>query len=154
MQRQEAPAAGAVRFGPFRLDLDTAELFRDGKQLPLRPLASRALVVLARHPERLVSRETLRQELWGDTAVEWSAGLHQVIRQIRKALGDGERRYVETVSRRGYRLTVGVEPVVARRRTWLGFRDVRVYALGVATPVALIVLFLIACALLVQSPAP
>jgi len=154
MQRRRAQASGLVHFGPFGLDLDTAELFRDGNKVPLRPLASRALVALARHPERLVTRETLRQELWGDTAVEWSAGLHQVVRQIRKAMDDDERRYVETVSRRGYRLRVAVQPVVARRRLRTGLENARLYALGVATPVALIVLFLIVCALLAQTPAP
>lgn len=133
-----------VRFGPFLLHRGTGELRREGRLVPLRPLATRALMLLVREPDRLVSHEELRRELWGETTVAWSAGSHQTIRQIRVALDDGDRRLVETVPRRGYRFRATVEPAGAaprpRREARSGIRNAGFYAAGVATPLVLILL--------------
>lgn len=77
----------------------------------LRPLVTRALCLLVRRRGRLVSRAELRRELWGEAILEWEPGLHQVIRQLRRALGDDAREpaYVETVPRRGYRFKARIE---------------------------------------------
>jgi DNA-binding winged helix-turn-helix (wHTH) protein/Flp pilus assembly protein TadD len=112
-----------VCFAHFELDLDAAELSRtvegeDGlERVHLPPQAARLLVLLACQPGRLVERETLRAELWGERFVDWEAGLHQSVRRVRRALGDNRtpRRFVETVARRGYRFvapvsTPAVEP--------------------------------------------
>ena len=50
--------------------------------------------------------------LWPDTIVE-AANLPQNISALRKALGEGpsERRYIETVPRRGYRFVASVREV-------------------------------------------
>lgn len=97
-------AASRVRFAEFELDLDRGELWRDGTRCPLRPMATAALCLLIENRHRLVTRDELRRRLWGDTAVEWETGLHQVIRQLRRALGDdaGPGGFIVTVPRRGY----------------------------------------------------
>jgi len=108
-------------------------------------------VLLVRNAGRLVSREELRCALWGETAVEWGTGLHQVIRQVRVALDDRARSYVQTVPRRGYRFAAEVEPLATStpgRVEGGRARDVRLYAAGIATPIALLLLLVIACALL------
>lgn len=104
----------ACRFGAFRLDLVTGELRRhDGAPVPLRPQATRVLRLLVSRRQSLVRREELRRELWGDAATEWEPGIHQVIRQLRRALDDDARdpTYIETVPRRGYRFKAEVEEV-------------------------------------------
>jgi TolB-like protein/Tfp pilus assembly protein PilF len=54
----------------------------------------------------LVTREEIQKELWrNETFVDFQTAVNQLIRQIRLALNDdaGVPRYVETVTRRGYR---------------------------------------------------
>jgi Tol biopolymer transport system component/DNA-binding winged helix-turn-helix (wHTH) protein len=64
------------------------------------------LLALLAHPGEVVSREELRQQIWGDdTFVDFEHGLSAAINKLRQALGDsaGNPRYIETVPGRGYR---------------------------------------------------
>ncbi len=95
-----------VRFGPFDFDGHTCELKKSGRPVRLRPQAARVLSVLTRRAGQVVTREELKTEIWGsDTFVDFENGLNLCIRQIRAALDDDAEtpRYVETLSRRGYR---------------------------------------------------
>ncbi len=95
-----------VRFGTYELHLGTGELWREGQTVELAPQPTRLLALLARHPGRLVTREQIREEIWGDSVVEFDAAINHAIREIRATLGDhaSDPRYIETVPRRGYRL--------------------------------------------------
>ncbi len=110
----QADDAGSPRitFGPFIFDRCGGALWRGDEPIPLRPLATRALLLLVEHPGRLVPRQELRRVLWGNTAVEWETGVHQVISQVRRALRDDPRApvFVETIPRRGYRFNAEVIP--------------------------------------------
>ena len=89
---------GNIRFGPFELDLETGELRRDGCPVKLSPKPWRALALLAKAQGRLVTRETIRKELWdSDTHVDFEHALNFCIREIRSALGDDAKkpRYIE-----------------------------------------------------------
>jgi TolB-like protein/DNA-binding winged helix-turn-helix (wHTH) protein/Tfp pilus assembly protein PilF len=95
-----------LRFGVFELDLDTGELRKSGRAVRLRPQAAKLLAVLASRPGKLVTREDLQEELWGqETFVDFEHGINLCIREIRAALGDDAAtpRYVETLPRHGYR---------------------------------------------------
>jgi len=110
----QSAAAGAVRFGPFQLDLGTGELWRNGEAVRLQQQPARVLALLVRQPGRLVTREELRRHLWGDGVfVDFQRGLNFCIMQIRDALGDDAEtpRFVETLPRRGYRFIAPTEPV-------------------------------------------
>jgi DNA-binding winged helix-turn-helix (wHTH) protein len=96
-----------LAFGEFRLDTHALELRRDGRKVRIRPQPCRLLVLLASRPGQLITREELRAELWPDGVfVHFDLGLNSCLKQIRAALGEsaGAPRYVETLSRRGYRL--------------------------------------------------
>ena len=120
MQQGDRPIgdpAGLVRFGLFELDLESCELRRKGRLVPLRQQAVTILGMLVQHPGRLVTREQIRERLWGsDTVVEFDQGLNNCIRGIRTALQDDAQspRYVETLPRRGYRFIAPVETGAAR----------------------------------------
>ena len=146
-----------VQFGRFTLDLSQSELFEGNVAISLRPQASLALVLLVERAGRVVSREDLRQALWGQSAVDWDQGTNQVIKQIRRALGDDARapRFVQTVPRRGYRFVAAVTcspdpsadpatppPLPPPLR-------LRYFGAGMATAVALPVVFLLVCGLLI-----
>lgn len=101
-----------VRFGPFELDLRSAELYNNGSKVPLQEQPFQILQLLIESPGDLVMREEIRRRLWpNDTIVEFENAINAAIKKLRIALGDSveEPRYVETVKRRGYRLIVPVE---------------------------------------------
>ena len=100
-------------FGPFRLDPALNRLERDGHSVSLAPKAFDLLLLLARNTHRVLSKTELLQALWPSTFVE-EANLTQHVYTLRKALGDqGDGQpYIETVSRRGYRLAASVRHVV------------------------------------------
>lgn len=112
MQRQ-----GSTQFGPFEVDLETGELRKKGRVIKLPPKPSQALMLLAKNAGRLVTRDTMRKELWdSDTHVDFEHALNFCIREVRSVLGDDakEPRYIETVARRGYRL-IGTTQMSAGR---------------------------------------
>src|SRR5438552_282908 len=78
----------------------------------LRPQAAKILVLLASRPGQLVTREVLREKIWGnETFVDFEHGLNLCIREVRAALDDDADtpRYVETLRKRGYRFIAPVQ---------------------------------------------
>ncbi|HYK02528.1 MAG TPA: winged helix-turn-helix domain-containing protein [Thermoanaerobaculia bacterium] len=107
-----------LQFGPFTLDATTGELRRDGQVVPLAPQPFRLLLALASRPGELVTREELRQQVWGDgTFVDFERGLNFCVLQARTALGDDakEPQYIETLPRRGYRFVAAMNVAAPAR---------------------------------------
>src|ERR1700745_732513 len=86
-------------------------LTRGGDEIRVGPRVMDVLVLLAAHADRIVSKEELIEHVWKTRFVTDDV-LTVTIYALRKALGDDARRprYVETVSRRGYRLIATVGP--------------------------------------------
>jgi TolB-like protein/DNA-binding winged helix-turn-helix (wHTH) protein/Flp pilus assembly protein TadD len=105
-----------VRFGVFEMDFETGELRKHGMQVRLQKQPFQVLTALVEHSGEVVSREELQKELWAaDTFVDFDHGLNKAINKIREALGDSAEspRFLETVSRRGYRFLAEVKDVDA-----------------------------------------
>jgi TolB-like protein/Tfp pilus assembly protein PilF len=97
---------------------------RDGSLVPLTPKVLDTLLVLLENNGSVVDREDLIKSLWPDTVVE-EGNLAQNISILRKALGETseDRRYIETVPKRGYRFVAEVREWKpdsrARRIRWI-----------------------------------
>ena len=103
-----------LRFGVFEMDLRTGELRKHGMQVRLQKQPFQVLAMLLEHPGEVVTREELQKNLWpADTFVDFDHGLNKAINKIRDALGDSAEspRFLETVSRRGYRFLAEVKHV-------------------------------------------
>jgi TolB-like protein/DNA-binding winged helix-turn-helix (wHTH) protein len=102
-----------LRFGVFEADLGARELTKLGKILPLQEQPFQLLAILLEKPGELVTREDLRLRLWPQTVVDFDHGLNKAINKIRDALGDSAEnpRFIQTVSRRGYRFLADVAEV-------------------------------------------
>jgi len=103
--------AHTVRFGPFELDLSTAELRNNGATSKLAEQPFQILAELVQHPGEVVTRDELRQRLWhSDTFVDFEYGLNAAVKRLREVLGDSadSPRYIETIPRRGYRFIAAV----------------------------------------------
>ncbi len=112
LEKRNVPAL--VRFGPFTLDGRTGELRNGQIRLKIPDQSLSILEALLETPGELVSREALRDRLWGaDTFVDFEAGLNAAVRRLRDALNDSADapRYVETLPRRGYRFIAPVDVV-------------------------------------------
>jgi TolB-like protein/DNA-binding winged helix-turn-helix (wHTH) protein/Flp pilus assembly protein TadD len=112
MQQANDPP-GRLRFGVFEVDLRTRELTKRGLRIRLQEQPFQVLATLLERPGELVTREALRQKLWSQTVVDFDHGINKAINKIREALGDSAEhpRFVETVSRRGYRFLADVTPI-------------------------------------------
>src|ERR1044072_9454532 len=101
-------------FGPYQLNVNTRLLKRSGETISLTPKAADILGLLITRAGQLVEKDELLKEIWPDTFVE-EANLSQNIFYLRKALGDDRAgpKYIETVTRRGYRFIANVRVVEA-----------------------------------------
>ncbi len=102
---------GRLRFGDYELDSHAGKLYRNGLAVKIQPQPFRVLTILLERPGEVVSREHLRDRVWGEaTFVEFDQGLNYCIRQVRVALRDGasEPHYIETLPKQGYRFIAQV----------------------------------------------
>ena len=99
-----------LRFDAFELDEADARLTRAGRPIPLAPRPFAVLCALARTPRALVTKNTLLDSVWGHRFVSESV-LKSTVSELRAALDDDPKRprYIETVSRRGYRFIAAVD---------------------------------------------
>jgi len=93
-----------LRFDEFKLDEADARLTYAGEPVPLAPKPFAVLCALARTPRMLVTKNALLDAVWGHRFVTDSV-LKTAVSEVRAALHDDPKqpRYIETVSRRGYR---------------------------------------------------
>ena len=98
-----------VRFGRFELDEANACLLREGKPVALAPTPFAVLCALVRQPRSLLTKHALLDEVWGHQFVSDSV-LKTAISDLRTVLEDDARqpRFIETVSRRGYRFIAAI----------------------------------------------
>ena len=117
---RESNLAGVnlYRFGEFALDSRKRTLSRADSPVSLTPKAFDVLLVLARNPNRLVTKEELLQAVWSDTFVE-EGNLTQYISHLRKALVDNseDNRLIVTIARKGYQFTADVTVEAAEATT-------------------------------------
>ncbi|MGQ0737359.1 MAG: winged helix-turn-helix domain-containing protein [Acidobacteriota bacterium] len=103
------------QFGTYQFDDISGVLTRAGEPVRLEPQPAKALAILLLRAGNLVSREAMRQHLWGaDTHVDFDRGLAYCIGHLRAVLGDsGENpRFVQTIPRKGFRFIAPVARVV------------------------------------------
>lgn len=112
MQQANSPS-GRLRFGLFEVDLRAGELTKRGLRIRLQEQPFQVLAMLLGKPGEVVTREELRERIWGQTVVDFDHGLNKAINKIREALGDSAEnpRFVETIARRGYRFLADVTPI-------------------------------------------
>ncbi len=133
-------------FGQFRLDPLERVLQREGTPVSLPPKAFDVLTVLVRHAGRLVKKEQLLGEVWGETFVD-ETNVPYTVSLLRKALGDGRDppEFIETVPTRGYRFIAVVRrpkaAAVALITRWRQLAAVLVLAGTTVAVIAAIVAF-------------
>jgi DNA-binding winged helix-turn-helix (wHTH) protein len=89
----------------FVADLDTGELFKNGKLRRLQDKPFRLLELLLTRPARLASYGDIERHLWPDVNVDKRHGIKEAAQKVRRALGS-DARCLQCLRGRGYRLMV------------------------------------------------
>lgn len=105
--RKRSPGQAPDR--PAVIAIGTMEIYPEnyvvkikGKELPLPKKEFEVLLFLARHPDRVISREVLLNEIWGRDVYVVDRTIDVHIRKIREKLGQAAH-LIETVKGVGYR---------------------------------------------------
>jgi len=100
------------RLGEWRVEPSLNRLSLEGKSIQLEPKIMDVLAFLAERAGKVVSRQDLIDAVWAKQFVAESA-LSRAIAELRRALQDDAHapRYLETITKRGYRVIAPVERV-------------------------------------------
>ncbi|MEO6237735.1 MAG: winged helix-turn-helix domain-containing protein [Vicinamibacterales bacterium] len=104
--------ASRKRFAQFEFAPSTGELWMHGRPVRIQRQPSRLLALLVARPGSVVSRDEIRQALWGEgTHVDFERSLNFCVAKLRSALRDdaASPRFVETVPTHGYRFIAPVQ---------------------------------------------
>lgn len=106
------PGSLAWKIGDFIIEPQLNELRGEDGTERLEPMCVNILVHLIEAAPRVVSATELLEKFWPQTFAEES-NIHRRITKIRRALGDNARAptYIETLSKRGYRVVAPVERI-------------------------------------------
>lgn len=98
-----------LAFGDYEVDVDLFEVRRSGTRLAVEPQVFDILRYLITHRDRVVTKEELLDNIWGDRFVS-EAALTSRIKAARRAVGDDGKRQqlIRTVHGRGYRFLAAV----------------------------------------------
>jgi TolB-like protein/DNA-binding winged helix-turn-helix (wHTH) protein len=99
-------------FGPYQVDPQKLQLWRNGTAIPLPPKAAEILLVMLARSGETVSKDELMRSVWPDSYVEES-NLTQNIFLLRKALGQTaqDSSYIITLPGKGYRFVADVRQI-------------------------------------------
>ena len=99
----------SLRVGDWLVEPSLNRLSRSGHAVQVEPRAMDLLMYLVRNSGRVVPRAELIQAVWARQFVA-DATLSHTMAELRSALGDDARQpsFVETISKRGYRLIAPV----------------------------------------------
>lgn len=91
-------SATLLDFPPHRVDLRGGLLYRGAVVMPLRPKACALLSYLCTHAHAVLGKATLLESVWPERVIS-EAGLTELIRKLRQALGDNARvsSFIKTV---------------------------------------------------------
>ena len=140
--RLTKPSREAYRLGPLLIAAQRLSIDHDNQSIAAPPLVVETLVALCRHAGAFISKEELAAELWpqgyGDDATLWQK-MYLTRKLLEPYCGKGA---IETLPRRGYRLTIPVEA---------GQREQPVYRFPAAAPITAAML-VIAAAFVLALP--
>ena len=107
VRRREGPADAVLTVADLELDPQTREVRRAGRPIHLNRTEFRLLELLARAAPRMMTRDQLETEIWGDDAISpdlLRSYVYRIRQRIDKPFGAA---LLQTVHGQGYRLREG-----------------------------------------------
>ena len=114
LMRRRAPETikDSVQVAELALDAGTYRVTFRSRELKIGPTEFKLLHYLMKHAERVHSRSTLLDKVWGDHVFIEERTVDVHVKRLRESLGEAGTM-VETVRGAGYRLTAQGKPVLA-----------------------------------------
>ena len=111
MPKDVGPRASEIRIGDWRVHPARNQISDERTTRRLEPQAMDLLVFLAASGGRVVSKDAIIEAVWDGRFIA-EATLTRSVSELRRVLGDTghQRRYIETIPKRGYRLIARVAP--------------------------------------------
>ncbi len=112
------------RFEDYEVDTAAMELRQAGRRVSLEPQVFDVLAYLVKHADRVVSKDELLDNVWGDRYISESAVSSRIM-AARKAIGDDGKaqRLIRTVHGRGFRFCAESATGEARSTVSVGRQD-------------------------------
>ena len=103
-ENSESQAGSVLDFGALKIDIEKFEASKEGKVLELTLREFELLKFLASQPEKIFSRETLLEKVWGYEYFGDFRTVDVTVRRLREKIEDdaSEPKYVMTKRGRGY----------------------------------------------------
>lgn len=107
--RRERRLGSEFQAGDWLVQPQACRIVGEGQHRRLRPRMMDLLVLLAEHAGEVLTKEEILDGVWGTRYVGESS-LTREVAELRRILGDsrGKPRYIETISKRGYRFVAAV----------------------------------------------
>jgi len=103
LRRRAAPSGEILRFADLELDVDAREARRGGRTIELTTTEYNLLLLLIRHPRKVLTRALIMEHVWSYDFEGESNILEVYVRYLRTKLEtDGEGRLIHTVRGAGY----------------------------------------------------
>lgn len=110
MSNSEVSISEGFRLGATDVYPARGEIATGDETRRLEPRVMDVLVLLARRQGEVVSRDALIEDVWRGALVSDDV-ISRSIYQLRKELGDSERRLIKTIPKRGYSLMQPIAPL-------------------------------------------
>ena len=116
--RRRAPEIvnDTVQLGDLSLDASTYRVMLNGSELKVGPTEFKLLHYLMKHPERVHTRGSLLDRIWGDHVFIEERTVDVHVKRLRESLGLAGAM-IETVRGAGYRITSQAAPSKAKGDT-------------------------------------
>lgn len=97
-----------IKFGDIEINEETGEVYKSGKLLEITAKELKLLIYLVNHPNRILSKETICNEVWGEDFFGYDNTITVHIRRLRKKIEDNpsKPKYLITVIGLGYKLVM------------------------------------------------
>lgn len=107
VQAEEPPPGPSLSFGEFRLDTERRLLFRSDEEVTLTNGEMALLIVLAQHPDRVLSRDQLMNIISGHNHEPFDRSIDVRVTRLRQKIepDPSSPRFIRTAWGQGYRFT-------------------------------------------------
>jgi len=109
VRRAQPAATTLLQIADLSVNTDTLQVRRGGETLVLTPIALKLLIALMRAAPRVLTRQALEREVWGDDPPD-SDALRTHVHALRAAIDKRfEPKLLHTLHGRGYRISTDAE---------------------------------------------
>jgi len=103
LRRRATPSGEILRFADLELDVDAREASRAGRTVELTTTEYNLLLLLMRHPRKVLTRDLIMEHVWAYDFEGESNILEVYVRYLRtKTEADGGTRLIHTIRGAGY----------------------------------------------------